>query len=376
MVDVTVVGGGVIGLSIACELAGQGRSVRVVDRAAFGTEASWAGAGMLPPGNPRVAADAEPALRGSSHELWPEWTQFLREETGIENGFQICGGLQLRTVTELDTVEAELRTWQAEGVEVERLDVDQLLELEPDVHPDHAFGYLLPQMGQVRNPRHLKALLCCCERRGVDLRPFTEVTGCDVSGSQLRGILTTEGRFQSEAYVIASGAWSRRVAGLAGLDLRLEPMRGQIVLLNTAPGRFTRILECGKRYLVPRRDGRLLVGSTEERAGFRKENTAQGVSDLMQFAMSLVPALATASVERVWAGLRPCAEDGLPYIGFAPGFDNALIATGHFRAGLQLSPITAVLVRQLLDGESPACDLTAFRVDREPVDLQIAEANT
>jgi glycine oxidase len=148
------------------------------------------------------------------------------------------------------------------------------------------------------------------------------------------------------------------------LKCDIQPVRGQIVLLNTGDSLVRRILMRGPRYLVPRPDGRVLIGSTEESVGFRKQTTAQAVQSLLAFGLSLVPALAEARLERAWSGLRPGSPDGLPFLGAAPGFENLFIAAGHYRAGIQLSPATGLVLKQLILGQPTTVSLTPFRVGR------------
>ncbi len=156
----------------------------------------------------------------------------------------------------------------------------------------------------------------------------------------------------------------------------IKPIRGQMVLLSLNRMIVERIVNEGARYLVPRADGRLLVGSTEEDVGFDRDTTAGAVSDLLQFAMSLAPGLEGARVERFWAGLRPSTQDGLPYLGRLPDLENAFMAAGHFRSGLQLSPGTAVVMGQLIRGEQPTIDLSQFRTDRDKMPKVSAIAAT
>jgi glycine oxidase len=151
-----------------------------------------------------------------------------------------------------------------------------------------------------------------------------------------------------------------------GCRIDVHPVRGQIALLNTGDPLLQRILLQGKRYLVPRGDGRVLVGSTEEDVGFDPRTTAAAIEGLLSFARSVVPELATAHVERCWAGLRPGSCDGLPYLGRVPGCDNFFVAAGHFRAGIQLAPITGMVMKELILGKTPTVPLAAFRPDRSP----------
>lgn len=349
--DVIVIGGGVIGLSIAWELARNNITVRVLEQGQFGQEASWAGAGMLPPGNPAAARTAEAKLRGGSHLLWPEWTGQLRSVTGIDNGFHRCGGVEVCPPESHESLDARIAAWQAEQVAIEPLAAESLHRLVPALHPEIASGYLLPELGQVRNPRHLKALLQACATSGVDLCPGTPVVDFVRSGERITSVRTPGEDFCASEVIVAGGAWSRTILQRAGLETDFEPVRGQIVLLETRPSLIRHVIEVGNRYLVPRPDGRVLIGSTEERAGFEKRTTAGGVAGLIEFARRLIPELGNARFERCWAGLRPFAPGGLPRIGRVPGTSNLSLAAGHFRAGLQLSPMTAVLIRKLILGQ-------------------------
>ena len=351
--DVIVIGGGVIGLSIAWELAGQGASVRVLEQGQFGQEASWAGAGILPPGNPEWARTPEARLRAASHVLWTDWTERLRAETGIDNGYSRCGGLEVRANGSASELDAEVAAWRAEGVVVEAPDIDELRDRCPALHSNITSGYALPELGQVRNPRHLKALVSACASRGVDLRAGSPVVTFNRDGERITAARTTGEEHHAAEFVVAGGAWSRELLRQAGHDLDIEPIRGQIVLLEARPLPFRSVIQVGARYLVPRADGRILIGSTEEHAGFDKRNTAEAVAGLIDFACGLVPALREARFERCWSGLRPHAPGGLPHIGRLPKTTNLSVAAGHFRAGLQLSPITAVTVASTILTRAP-----------------------
>jgi len=351
MADVIVVGGGVIGLSIAWELAEQGMSVRLLEQGAIGQEASWAGAGMLPPGNPAGAKTPEARLRAASHQLWPNWSGRLREVTGIDNGYLRCGGLHVSTTEHDAAYVKNLADWQAEGATVESVTDAACRERWPWLGPAVCQTFLLPEMGQIRNPRHLKSLEAACGLRGVELHSGLPVVEINRQGDRIRALRTPQGTFEADEFVFAAGAWSARLLQLADVTLPVEPVRGQIVLLESRPLPFRTIIEQGRRYLVPRPDGKILIGSTEERVGFLKANTATVIAELIQFAVNLVPALATARFDRAWSGLRPFRAGELPDLGRIPGLRNACVATGHFRSGLQMSPITAVLIRQVLLGQ-------------------------
>ena len=366
MDDVVVIGGGVIGLSIAYELAEQGASVCVLERGAFGREASWAGAGILPPGNPECAVETKSRLRAESHVLWPALSRQLRETTGIDNGYLVSGGLHVRIKGAAGQLSSEIADWRSEGVSVQELNAERAFAYEPALSSSLVTAYRLPELGQVRNPRHLKALQLACSAQGVRLLPGMPVVGFDVTRDRVVSLQTPNGAVSANRYCVAGGAWTRELLNDVGLNVEVHPVRGQIVQLSMMPLPFRHVIGCGPRYLVARPDGRILIGSTEERAGFNKANTADGVSGLIDFAVSLVPALAAARFERAWSGLRPGSPDGLPYVGAVSGFDNLFVAAGHFRSGLQMSPGTARLMRQLILEQQPFMDPTGLSPARDP----------
>lgn len=369
--DCLILGAGVVGLSLAYELAGCGLRVQIVDRQAPGQEASWAGAGILPPANYHAPSTPDEQLAFLCHELHPRWSAQLREETGVDNEFRRTGGLYLAG----DKAEAELlrwvaRDWAEHGLAVEEVTTpEQLAELEPALAPARSdsrpeAAIFLPDEAQIRNPRHLKALIAACELRGVTITPGATVEDFVVAGGKITAVRTAAGELSAGVVCLTGGSWTRDLLAKLDVDVALRPIRGQIALLNTGAQTLRRIVNVGPRYLVPRGDGRVLVGSTEEDVGFEKRNTADAIAELLRFAFALAPSLASATLETCWAGLRPTTPDGRPYLGWIPGYDNALVAAGHFRSGLQLSPGTAVLMRQLIMNETPQIDLESYRVDR------------
>jgi glycine oxidase len=364
MEDVIIVGGGVIGLSIAVELAEQGVAVAVIERGDFGREASWAGAGILPPGNLTTARTPEARLRGLSHSLWPDWAESLEAESGIETGYSRCGGLELRLAQATPELADEIGTWRSEEVRIEELSPDEARQLEPHLSAEIGAAYHLPDLGQVRNPRLLKALLAVCAERGVRLLPGTPAVGFEDQDGRITALRTQNGLLRAGRFCVAGGAWSRSILESIGVRIAVQPVRGQIVLLSQLPRLVSRVLQFGPRYLVPRADGQVLIGATEEHVGFLKANTASAVRDLIAFGAGLVPALAGASFERAWSGLRPGSGDGLPYLGQVGGYQNLFIAAGHFRSGLQMSPGTARLMRQALLDQETEFELAPFACER------------
>jgi glycine oxidase len=259
--------------------------------------------------------------------------------------------------------------WHSEGIVFEQLDRAGLDRLEPGLAPCFRTGVYLPGMAQVRNPRHLKALHQGCIDRGVKVLPDWPVTRLVLEGSRVVAVEGEKERLSAAKYLLASGAWTDRLLEQVGHRPGIRPVRGQIALLNTGWSGIKPLLLVGKRYVVPRPDGRLLVGSTEEEAGFDAHPTAGGIAGLLEFVTRLLPALAGAWLEQSWAGLRPGSIDGLPYLGAVPGWENLHIAAGHFRAGLQLSPASGLAMMCHLLGRPTPLPLDGFRLDRPAAPL-------
>jgi glycine oxidase len=335
----------------------------MLEQGQFGREASWAGAGILPAASTRDTGDPLDRLGAATVRLWPAISAGLLECTGIDNGFRRCGGLSL-AVDAGDSAPDELDYWRRAGIEHQSLTPAELKEIEPAIHwTGRSAPYLIPSVAQIRNPRHLQALLADCTQLGVELHSGEEVRHFERHSGRITAVRTPAASYSADQFVVAGGAWSTRLLAEAGVRLDVEPVRGQMVLLNADPPPLRRVIECGARYLVPRDDGRILVGSTEEWVGFEKRNTAEAVNCLLQFATDLVPCLRDARFETAWSGLRPHARRGRPYIGRVPAFENLSIAAGHFRSGLYLSPITARLIMQLIAGEQVEIPLDAFGVE-------------
>jgi glycine oxidase len=365
--EVVVVGGGVIGLSIAYALAREGVTATVLDRGAPGQAASWAGAGMIPPHTERLKTNPLIELRSWSAVLYPEWSGALREETGIDNGYRRTGGVDVAlTADDERELKASAGRWRAERIVYERIAPGDFARVEPALSPSLRVAYYLPDRAQIRNPRHIKALLASLGRSGVAIHPDRAVVGFEATAGRVSAVRTEGGPIPCGKVVIAAGAWSGGLMEGLGVRMATPPLKGQIVLLRSEKPLIRRIVEHGKNYLVPRDDGRVLVGATEEDVGFDTRTTSEAMRDLLAEAYRLCPILAEAEAERSWAGLRPGSVDSKPYLGFAPGFENVIVATGHKRAGLQLAPATAEVVVDLILGRAPRVDLKPYRVDREP----------
>jgi glycine oxidase len=359
--DVLILGGGVIGLTTAYYLARAGASVALAERGELGRQASWAGAGILPPGGPGLAHTPFERLRAYSVGLYPDLSRWLREETGLDNGYLVCGGIEVPEPGDARPLPTE--EWGAEGATFQVLGRADLARLAPDLAPCERAVYF-PGMAQVRNPRHMAALAKGCIARGTHILTHLEARALVRRGSRIEAVETDKGRLSAGQVLVAAGAWADELLASVGWRPGVRPVRGQIALLNTGVEGTRPLLLQGKRYLVPRPDGRVLVGSTEEDAGFDARPTAGGIEGLLALASRLVPKLADAPLERCWAGLRPGSPDGLPYLGRVPGLDNLFVSAGHFRAGLQLSPASGLCMAELLLGRPTSVPLEAFRLDR------------
>jgi glycine oxidase len=293
--------------------------------------------------------------------MMPELAAELREATGIDNGYRVTGGIDIPADEPIDT-----GLWTREGVEWAEVSGEQLRAVEPALAAGQGPAYFLPHMAQIRNPRHMQALIAATAARGVRQEGHCQAVGFERDGRRITAVTTADGRRVAGQYLVCAGAWTGPLLNEVGFTLDTRPIRGQIALLRTPTPALSRIVLMGKRYLVPRDDGLVLVGSTEEDVGFDPSTTADAIGDLLRFATRLVPALGRAAVERCWAGLRPGSPDGLPTLGRVPGFDNLWVAAGHFRAGLQLSPATGLAMAEALTGRAPRIPLDPFRPDRPP----------
>jgi glycine oxidase len=356
--DVTIVGGGIIGLTCAAVLARRGAKVALYDSGDFGKQASWAGAGIIPPGNPRRAATPFDWLRAYGAAHFAEFSAELGAATGIDNGYRPCGGVE-----QLGPNDDGVRSiWAAEGIRFEPFHPTH----EPNLAIDDVDAVFLPALAQVRNPWHIRALVEYCRGMGVELQPHVAVVGNSVDADRVRTIRMHDGTMSPvNELLLCPGAWAGKLLAHFACDFPVFPVRGQIALLQGERGVLSRVVLVGKRYLVPRGDGLVLVGSSEEpEAGFQTGTTPEVVLGLVSFARSLVPALNEAAVVKAWSGLRPGSGDGLPYIGRVPGWANVSVAAGHFRAGVQQSLGTAeVVARMLLDSVTPD---GLFAVGRDP----------
>lgn len=353
--DVIVLGGGIIGLSCALRLRQAGLTVVVLESGVCGREASWAAAGIIAPGNPH-RTDHLYAMHCASIQRYPDFCAEVRALSGVDPQYERCGAVELLTTEQFVQMAASDVRVTADRTTDDGLPILELLTpeqgraLEPAVTGD-ALGVLHCRVtAQIRNPRMMAALCGACDKVGVEIREHQAVTSLVMEGERVTGVRTADAVRSADRVILCAGAWSSR-CGPPGLGERIpvHPVRGQIVLLFAPDRPFQHVVQRRHTYLVPRNDGYVLLGATvEPDAGFDKRCTANGIHGLIADALTLAPSLAEASVAATWAGFRPGTPDARPFIGPVPDHDGLIAATGHYRSGLALAPVTADVVRDLV----------------------------
>lgn len=367
--DVAVVGGGVVGLAVARAVARRGLSVTLVESRQPGAEASSAAGGMLAPQAEADEHDEFFDLLCASRDLYPSFADALAEESGVNIELDQTGTLYL-ALREEDEEELERRhAWQSgAGLAIELLTPEDVRALEPAVSPRVRLALRFPRDWQVENRQLVRALAASALRAGVRVLTHTEARGVRVVAGRVAGVETSRGTLSAGAVVLAAGAWASRVplleAGRDGRDARtrgfehpsVEPVRGQMLCFEHAAVEMPalrHVVYSPRGYLVPRRDGRLLAGSTTEHAGFDCSLTAGGVHAVASHALEIAPAVERLRLADAWAGLRPKADDDWPVIGESPEVRSLFYATGHYRNGILLAPATGEIVAGLVtDGST------------------------
>ncbi|MCY2984065.1 MAG: FAD-dependent oxidoreductase [Planctomycetota bacterium] len=380
--DLMLCGGGVVGLSIAYECASNGWKVLLVDSGQIGKESSWAGAGILPAGATTAAQDPTEQLRALSHRLHPEWSQRLLEQTGIDNEFRRCGGLYLgMSPAERATLAANQMWWDEHGVGFESWSAHELAIRLPFMREQAAVNerlraWYVPEDCQVRNPRHIRALVAACKKLGVTMLENACVDSFETHADRIVSAHSGVRVFHAEKFCVTSGAWASQLLKPIGIETGILPVRGQMVLYKLDKPLFSMVINEGHRYLVPRDDGYVLAGSCEEEVGFDHRTTAEMIDPIKEWALQICPVLSQAVVERVWSGLRPGSFDTLPYLGTLHPFENGFVAAGHFRHGLHWSTATGLLMYQWMSGQKTEIDLMPFRVQRgQTLGMQLHTTN-
>jgi glycine oxidase len=353
-----VIGAGVIGLGIAWRLAQAGCSVTVYDRGEAGHGASWAAAGML-----AAAVETEPgeehllALTLESQLLWPDFAREVEAAAGISVGYRDEGTMVVAlTRDDAEQLRFTYRFQKDLGLDLELLSGAEARRREPHLRPGIPGAVLSPRDHQVDNRLLARALATAAQRAGAVVREQCRVLEVETVGGHACGIVTDRGREPADTVVLAAGAWSREIGGIPAAHLPpVRPIKGQMLALRMDPAAplLRHVIWLPRGYLVPRRDGRLVVGGTVEERGFDDTVTAGGLLALLEGAWRAVPTIEELPIAETWVGFRPGSRDDAPMLG-PSGVDGLVIATGHHRNGILLTPVTArAISAYLLTGRLP-----------------------
>jgi glycine oxidase len=361
--DVVIVGGGIIGGAVALELARRGFGVAVLDRQELMHEASWAAAGMLSPAPDCPAAIPLVPLGRASLALYPRFVEAVEEASGMHTGFRAGGAIEALFHGD---AERELSTLVALhhglGLACEPLPLDEAQKMEPALGREARAAAFLPDECSIEPRQLAAAVLAAAASAGVDLRPGVEVTSLLVDSKKCAGVKTAEGETISAGMVVlAAGCWSSQIEGAAPYA-PTAPVRGQMVALRHCGAPLRHVLRSEGGYLVPRgteSPQTIVAGSTLENAGYDKRVTSGGMEKILAAANELAPALAKAEIVETWSGLRPGTPDQLPILGPAE-MDGLIYATGHYRNGILLAPITAKILGEWASDGRTSADWEAF----------------
>lgn len=364
MPDVVVVGGGVIGCAAAWYCARAGMRVELFERGPLGGEATAASAGILAPLAESVTPGPFVELALASLRAFEQDIPSLLDESGLDPEYRIAGVLRLALTGADAAALKQAAAWQENAhLDLRWLEAGQVAALEPQLTVSKG-GLLSPREGHINPPRLVAALAAAASRWGAVIHEHAAAPLPWVESGRIRGVLVDGLRIEARQVVLAAGAWSAAWADAIGVRVPVRPVKGQMLLLRAVPPPVRHVVFAGHGYFVPRVDGTVYVGATQEEAGFDRRVTAGGLHELTETAIRLVPALRDAELVRAHAGLRPGSADGLPVLGPAPGVAGLILAAGHFRNGILMSLITGRIVRSLAIGEPPELPVDAFLADR------------
>ncbi len=350
--DVIIVGGGLMGCSVAYWLAKEGAQVVVLERSVPGAEASSAAAGILGPTVESFEDAVALQLGRQSRELHAELSDELDELFGVDVGFRRCGVVKVAfDETELAELDAQAAGLEIHGIRCDRWSPEELVRAEPAANPQSLGALSIPEDAQVEPQKLLSAVALAAESAGVHFRSGSTVRAVNVEGGRVRGVQLGSEAFLSDRVVVAAGSWTTLIPGLPLDAETIFPVRGQMIATQTRPPIFRRVVFGAGGYVVTRPDGRVLCGSTMERVGFERGITFGGMADVIGTATRIAPALRSAAVTEHWSSFRPGTPDGLPLVGETQ-IAGLFLASGHFRNGILLAPLTAQIIADAFSGKN------------------------
>lgn len=358
---VVIVGGGVIGLLTAFNLAAEVEQVILLDRSGVGQESSWAGGGIVSPLYPWRYTPAVTALAHWSQDFYPQLGERLFAATGIDPEVHTTGLYWL----DLDD-ETEALAWaKREGRPLSSIDMSAVERAVPVLGKGYSRAIYMANVANVRNPRLVKSLKAALlALPNVSVHEQCEVHSFIREGEKILGVHSAQGEIRGDEVVLAAGAWSGELLGTLDVQLPVEPVKGQMILYKCDADFLPCMVLAKGRYAIPRRDGHILIGSTLEHEGFDKAPTHVALESLKASAVELIPALAGAEPVAHWAGLRPGSPEGIPYIGRVSGFEGLWLNCGHYRNGLVLAPASCQLFADVLLGREPIIDPAPYAPER------------
>lgn len=337
MTDVLVIGGGIIGLATAISLSQRGANVTIVERDICGRGATWAAAGMLAPEAERLEGDLL-SFGVRSRDMYPHWIANLMQLSGQDCGYWCCGMIA-PAVEESDL--------QAISTHPKYIDLAESHKRQSGLGESVLGSLWLPSDGQVNNRKLTQALLTAAKSLAIKILEGTTVYQIVRDQNRVTHLDTSAGKLQADCYVLATGAWTQSL-----LPLPIKPIKGQMLSVYDCDRKLQRVIYAPSCYIVPRHDGTIVIGATVEDNGFLQGNTAAGVAQLLNRAISVYPAIANMPITETWWGFRPHAPNEIPILG-ASDYENLILATGHYRNGILFAPITAKLITDLIiDGIS------------------------
>jgi glycine oxidase len=348
--DFLIIGAGVIGLTTAQQLLAQGMTVTVVERGVAGQESSWAGGGILSPLCPWDYPEEVTRLTERGAALFARWAAELHATTGIDPEYDNSGLLVLPPL-DLDGAQ---RWCAAHGVPWQRVSAVAGI-------PSAEGALLLPRAAQVRNPRLMQALRQRVKTLGGHIVEHCAVQSLKSAADRVHTVTTTCGGFSAANFIVTAGAWSKEVLGPHALNLDIKPVRGQMLLYKFATPPLRHIIVQGDLYLIPRRDGHVLIGSTLEEVGFDKSITPAAYANLYQRAVRVLPQLDGMALVQHWAGLRPAAPRNIPIIGRHPHLTNLYLNSGHYRYGVTMAPASADILVNEITGAAQPFDVSPYQ---------------